>query len=164
VVSIFPLFTGPDPYNFPIRNEIISGFSKGTLIVEAGESSGTLITAHLALDQNRELFVVPGDITRESSRGSNALIRDGKAKAVLSSADIFVEFGYRSDAMVRPSSPVLTDPLEAQILDLIRKQSLDVGAIADMLQLEISTVTAKLALLEVMGHIRCNTVGFYEIV
>lgn len=68
LISQFPLGTLAEPFNFPIRNALVAGISRGTLIAEAGEDSGTLITARLAVEANRDVFVIPSDITRESSR------------------------------------------------------------------------------------------------
>ena len=90
VISEFPLGTGPMPENFPIRNRIISGLALGVVIVEAAEYSGSLITARLALDQNREVFALPGNITSAQSFGPNHLIKQG-AKLVDQWVDVVEE-------------------------------------------------------------------------
>ncbi|HEV2232167.1 MAG TPA: DNA-processing protein DprA [Terriglobia bacterium] len=91
VISEFPLGTGPTPQNFPIRNRIICGLALGVVIVEAAEYSGSLITARLALEQNREVFGVPGNITSAQSFGPNHLIKQG-AKLVDQWIDVVEEF------------------------------------------------------------------------
>lgn len=98
VVSEYPPETASHPSLFPMRNRIISGLSKGVLIVEAGERSGTLNTARHAKNQGRDIFAVPGDISRVAYAGSNKLIREG-ARAVFSAEDIISYYNYSLEAM-----------------------------------------------------------------
>lgn len=93
VISENPPGTRHDGFRFPIRNRIISGLSRGVLIAEAPVRSGALITAHLALDQGREVFAIPGAINAPNSAGCNQLIRDGEAALVTSPTDIIRELG-----------------------------------------------------------------------
>lgn len=93
LVTEYPLGTSPDRYNFPERNHVIAALSLGTVVVEAAEKSGSLITARLALDENRFIFAVPGDVTRNNSRGANALIQQG-ARLVQRSRDVLVEMRH----------------------------------------------------------------------
>lgn len=91
VISEFPLDTNPEPGNFPMRNRIISGISRGVVVVEAQAKSGALITADYALEQGRDVFAVPGPINRDSSMGTNNLIKQG-AKLITGVEDIIEEY------------------------------------------------------------------------
>ena len=77
IITQYPLGTKPEKNNFPARNRIISGLAESIIVVEAGERSGAIITANLALEQGKEIFAVPGDITKKQSIGTNKLIKDG---------------------------------------------------------------------------------------
>jgi DNA processing protein len=77
IVSEYPLGTFPAPQNFPVRNRILSGMSVGVLVIEAGEHSGTRITARLAMEQNRDVYAVPGNVTNKNAWGPNTLIKQG---------------------------------------------------------------------------------------
>lgn len=105
LVSQFPLGTPPVPENFPYRNRIISGLSLGTIVVEAAENSGSLITARLAMEQNREVYAVPGNVTSRNSFGTNYLIKGAGAKLIQSWQDVVTEFPHDVASALLPPEP-----------------------------------------------------------
>jgi DNA processing protein len=107
IVSQFPLTTPPVSENFPYRNRIISGLSLGVIVVEAAENSGSLITARLAIEQNREVFAVPGNITSRNSFGTNYLIKGAGAKLIQQWQDVAAELPPQIAASLLP--PPLAD-------------------------------------------------------
>jgi DNA processing protein len=117
VISEFPLESTPRPQYFPMRNRIIAGISKGVLVVEAERKSGSLITARLALEQNRDIYAIPGMIDSPLSRGTNYLIQQG-AKLILSAEDILSEYGIKKKR-VRAVSESDLNAGEKKILDLM---------------------------------------------
>ena len=152
VVSEFPLMAGPEAHHFPIRNRIISGMSLGTVVVEATRKSGSLITARLAAEQNREVFAVPGSIQSFKSAGSHTLIKQG-AKLVEHAQDVIEELvplvpvnqrhDNKSPDNTREKVASLSDdefrvyqaldPYPVHIDDLARKISMEPGKLLSML-------------------------------
>lgn len=157
VVSEYPMGEKPDGPNFPRRNRVISGIARGTLIVEAYEEGGALITARLAVEQNREVFAVPGPIYSKSSKGANALIRNGAATLVQRVEDMLDEFGLRDAAgraafeRVDPGS--LSDE-ERLLCDVLDSEPVHIDRICAVSGLDPATALVYLLSLEFKGVVR----------
>lgn len=154
IVSEFPMGTAPLSENFPRRNRIISALSRGVVVVEAGEASGSLITARFALEQGREVFAVPGNVNMSGSRGANALIKEG-AKLVERVEDILEELSIEPRAtgpLPKPPAFQLT-PQEAELYALICQGALQIDEIIAQSALTAGEVSATLLRLEMKGAI-----------
>jgi DNA processing protein len=154
LVSEYGLGVKPEAANFPPRNRIISGLSRGVLVVEAGERSGALITADFAADQDRDVFAVPGSIFQRGSQGTNRLIRDG-AQPVLSAADLLESLNLASVAAHVEAQMLLpTDETEAHLLDALDNEPLHIDEVGRVTGLPIAAVSSTLALMELKGLVR----------
>lgn len=118
ILSEYPPGTTPAPYNFPQRNRIIAGISKGVVVIESRVKGGSLITAKLALDEGRDVFALPGDIFSPVSEGCNVLIKNSEAKLITSAEDILVEYGWRGEK--EESLELQLSPVERQIFYHLR--------------------------------------------
>lgn len=154
LVSEFPLGTKPKAEHFPQRNRIISGMSLGIVVVEAGERSGALLTANRALEQNREIFAVPGSIYSPNSRGTNRLIQEG-AKLAANYADILEELNLNMVAhQMELKEPIVATDTEAQLLGHLSKEAIHVDELCRSSGLPAATVTGTLAMLELKGLVK----------
>lgn len=171
LVTQFPLSTPPVSENFPYRNRVISGLSLGVVVVEAAENSGSLITARLAMEQNREVFAVPGNITSRNSFGTNYLIKGAGAKLVQAWQDIAAELPAEVAAQLLPppskkkKKGELVDQLqltpsdlnehERTILKLLNTDApQQIDTLAETTKLTITQLTSALLTLEMRELIR----------
>lgn len=154
LISEFPIKTSADVWTFPARNRIMAGMSMGTLVVEAAKESGSLITANLALDYNREVFSVPGPIFSPQSEGTNMLIKSG-AKLASSGKDILEEL--RLDQVADSRDEKFSGDLseeEKKVLGALSHEGKHVDIIIKLTKLETSAISSTLSLLEIKGLIK----------
>lgn len=176
VISEFPMETNPTRHTFPMRNRIISGLSRGTLVIEAGLSSGSLITASFALEQGRTVFAVPGQADNPQAAGCNRLIRQN---AVLTETfdDILEEFDFlpglgRHENMLREdeASASLLDGEDssissdaAKILDLLQKEDASVDELSAALDCPAAEISASLIGLELLRRVKKDGLKYHRI-
>jgi len=157
ILSEFPLRTAPDAVNFPRRNRIISGLSLGTLVVEAFATGGALITARMAVEQNREVFAVPSPIpsTGRPGEGNNHLIQRGHAKLVTCVEDILEEL---PGVTLSEHKAIAPEPdlqgAEAKLWDALERDPVHIDTLCSRSGLEPSSALVHLLSLEFKGHVR----------
>jgi len=160
LVSEFPFGTAPVKYNFPFRNRIISALSLGVVVVEAELKSGSLITAGHALDQGKQVFAVPGNITSPSSAGTNALIRDG-AIPLLSTSDIFENISTLKHLALKKEEEQLTKE-ESEILNVLSDGD-TFDTLKEKVKLNEGELLISLTTLEVKRLIKKNAGRYFKI-
>jgi DNA processing protein len=154
LLSDYPLGTAPEASNFPPRNRIISGLSLATIVVEAGETSGALITAQFALDQGRDVFAVPGNILAPNSKGTNRLISQG-AQPFLSVQDLLAMLHLNSvqaQRQVRRTLPA--NDTEKKLISMLSHDPVHLDEICATTELPVEQVSATLVMLELKGLVR----------
>jgi DNA processing protein len=156
VVSEYEPGIEPAPWRFPARNRIIAGLAAATVVVEAREGSGALITADLALEEGREVFAVPGEITSALAAGTNALLRLG-ATPLTSAGDVLEAYGLEPPEEQAPE----LGPLASRLLERLREAPAGADALARTTGLSASAVAAALAELELAGLVS-EAAGVYR--
>jgi DNA processing protein len=166
LVSEFPLGTAPAAYNFPRRNRLISGLSRGCLVVEAAAASGSLITARAAADQGREVFAIPGSIHSPLSKGCHGLIKSG-AKLVESAEDVLAELsGFRqsgsASTTARRVPGASRSTPDSALLALMGHDPVDVDSLCTRAGMSAEQVSSELLRLEIDGHVAALPGGLYQ--
>lgn len=157
VISEFELGTKPDAPNFPKRNRIISGLSLGTLIIETKVNGGAMQTATHALDQNREVFSVPGNLGVKQCEGTNILIQKGEAKLVMNPEDVLVELELKLRPIVGKNIPkpdVDLNLFEEKILNALGTEPLQIDKLAEITSISTAECLVNLLSLEFKGLVQ----------
>ena len=154
ILSDYPIGTAPESGNFPPRNRIISGLSMATVVVEAGDTSGALITAEFAAEQGRDVFAVPGSILAPQSRGTNRLIQNG-ALPLLSPDDLLQALDLkRVDQQKSARHALPANEIETKVLDTLGSEPLHVDEVRNRTGLPVEKVSAALVMMELKGLVR----------
>jgi len=154
LISEYPVETGAGPLTFPARNRIVAGLTLGTIVIEAGEKSGALITAQMALESNREVFAIPGSIFSDASVGTHNLLRSG-AKIVTGIKDILEELGLEESDHKKNSPPkVPSSKEEEKLLKILSGEPLHIDNIVKLVKLQTASVASTLSMMELKGWVK----------
>lgn len=173
VITEYPLGTNPDAVNFPVRNRIVSGMSLGVLVVESGIKGGSMITADLGLDQNREVFAVPHSLGNPSGTGCNYLIKRGAAKLIQTVDDMLeelpVEYSGNEESGIENEPPKLNwrdqdlDKPSARICEVLEKQAYQIDDLSEELGINTSQLLVTLLQLEMEGLVQQKAGKIFEL-
>jgi DNA processing protein len=163
VVSEYLPGAQPKPHMFPKRNRIISGISKGTLVVEAGERSGSSITVRCALEQGRDVFAVPGRIGDKSSEGTNGYIRDGYAKLVMSHTDILSEYGIEGAEDKKKLDIAAMPPEQLRVYTALLEGEKSFDELCELTDISVTVLNSTLTVMEFSGIINQASGRVYSI-
>ena len=163
IISEYPLGSPALKHHFPYRNRIISGLSLGVLVIEANEKSGSLITANHAIEQNREVFAVPGNIFSQRSGGTNQLVKAG-AKLVTRPEDIITELEIKNIKVYKETKKIIAESKEEElVLNLLSEAPQDINRIARATGIPIAKMNSLLTIMEMKGKIKNLGGGLYTI-
>ncbi len=162
MVSEYEGSTQPALWTYPRRNRIVAGLSKAALIIEAGEKSGSLITAAFAKKFKRKVFVVPGPITSENSKGISQLLKEGASVATCAS-DILREYGFFSRFTLKgsPATQKNHDSLEQRITDQLQREGLNIDNLSRILNKSAAELGVILSTMELKGIIKQEGNKYY---
>lgn len=165
LISEYPFGSEAFKHRFLERNRIVAGLSAGTVVIEAPLDSGSLVTANLALEANREVFVVPGPATHPNYAGSHKLIRSG-ARLAVSAREVLEDLGWISDEVLeekRSSQTVLLSGLDQKIFDVLRQSvsAIDVDRIGELTQISVLDLNRHLTFLQIKGLIKESSGRYY---
>jgi DNA processing protein len=171
VITEFEPGSAPDAVNFPERNRIVSGMSHGTLVVESGVKGGSMITARSALDQNREVFVIPHPLDSLGGQGCNYLIRTGQGKLVQSIDDILVEISVHTDSKSKEveENPKMKwenlelDDASKEICKLLKNDELHIDQISEKIEKPTYALLPTLLELEMKGAVKQKAGKYFEL-
>ena len=163
IISEHPIGVPPFKQHFPQRNRVISGLCLGTLVVEAAEKSGALITARFALEHNREVFAVPSNITNQNALGTNNLIKMG-ARATTSAQDILDTLNLKQATDYLKASEITADSAnEAKLLEHLTLEPIHIDELIRLTKLESSAINSTITLMEMKGKIKNIGAGKYAL-
>jgi len=168
IVSEYERDMQPGYWSYPARNKIVAGISKATLVIEAGEESGSLITARLTQKFNRKLFAVPGPITSVNSIGTNGLIKEDKAEMVLEAGEILKYFNvgaiHESPANNKRAIrelPLPENNIEQKIINTLKTEPMEIDLLARKLNKNIQEISRQVSLMEIKGQIKKENNKYY---